>query len=1066
MAGSANVESKSNEKLDFTRITFCGRRGELEQLCADFSAAISSLEESPDKNSTRARSVIIESPAGGGKTTLMNEFLQEAVSDRNIIVCRGKFEDRTVATEPFSAIIDAINGLVEVLKLDRLLWQQRIETALKTETIFIQEIIPSLKTILGNTDSQRRCFSANTSGAFMTSSIDFDRLGSLADKEWGFERFRFAVRALLRNVSCHVPVLLLLDDLQWAEPDSVSIINTLIDDTYPGRKFFFLGASRPLTNYNRFSNFIETGERRLKIVRMTSWNAQSISRVLSQLTSLDIDSVEELADEIFRKTGGNCFGTVQFIRTLEKKGLVFFSSSKNRWIWDLSKITKEPNMSNSAMEAVANTLRSFDEGKMLALTAAASFGASQFEVETIVHAATFLKQEKGEGRMQCETGIDETTDFMLVRQNIHLMSDQLRSASKLGLVEQIGSGTFRFAHDSVREAAYKLLPDGNARKKLHLTIGRQLHSWMDTQEERGGAYSQDSLLLNAANQLNQAADLITDRWEKRDLADLNYLAAEIAAKRFAFFTATSYLTQGLSHLGAKRWEEYYDATIKLSVALTRIKYCSGLHSECLEVADEVIKRGRTFLDKRAIFHTKLQCLMQTGRMDEASELCLSILSDLGSPFPKRLVWAKSLRESKKMLQRLKTVSDANLLTLDEADDENLNARVEFMERLCEIEVHKGNADYLGLIGSRFIADLLDHGRHPMISFSFTMWSFALVCIEKYDDAWRFAKLALASATKSSIVLAARMHTIVYFYIYHWRMPARDALDPFACALNDFRLCGKLEYFTMDAGLRLRLAFVCGEPLFDLSKECIEYLEMLADYKRMLSWKINAPLHFAILNFIGETSVNEPALLKVDWLDQVNGLTEWNSKISHWRILFHFHFFSLILGVFFGRFDLALSSLHELPPWNKAMSGLLEPCRLFFAGLVYFNSKKSGYRQKGKAAVKRLRKLADEGAVNCRHMYMILKAEALASSWANVNSVRTAYDNAIDAAAELGVCHHEALANERAGLYLANKAKQPEASLIYLARAMRLYEKWGAMAKLKDVESIYDGLKKVTSDSIQ
>ena len=53
-------------------------------------------------------------------------------------------------------------------------------------------------------------------------------------------------------------------------------------------------------------------------------------------------------------------------------------------------------MSNSAIKAVANTLQSFEKGKILALMAATLFGMSQFEVETIMHAATFLKQEKGD----------------------------------------------------------------------------------------------------------------------------------------------------------------------------------------------------------------------------------------------------------------------------------------------------------------------------------------------------------------------------------------------------------------------------------------------------------------------------------------------------------------------------------------------------------------------------------------------------------------------------------------------------------------------------------------------
>jgi hypothetical protein len=62
-----------------------------------------------------------------------------------------------------------------------------------------------------------------------------------------------------------------------------------------------------------------------------------------------------------------------------------------------------------------------------------------------------------------------------------------------------------------------------------------------------------------------------------------------------------------------------------------------------------------------------------------------------------------------------------------------------------------------------------------------------------------------------------------------------------------------------------------------------------------------------------------------------------------------------------------------------------------------------------------------------------------------------YDVAIGAAAKAGFVHHEALANERAGIML-HEQKQDELARKHLTRARELYRTWGALAKVRDIET--------------
>lgn len=151
-------------------------------------------------------------------------------------------------------------------------------------------------------------------------------------------------------------------------------------------------------------------------------------------------------------------------------------------------------------------------------------------------------------------------------------------------------------------------------------------------------FSKDSLLLHATRQLNAGADLIKDEWELIDLVDLNYHAAELAARKTAFFSAMEYLQLGLGHLGGdKAREKDYDRWLRFHLALARMQFGNGLLDEFWETSESVIRHANTLQDKCRIYRKRVLCLMQQELLDQAMELLFEVFDIMEEPMPRRFV---------------------------------------------------------------------------------------------------------------------------------------------------------------------------------------------------------------------------------------------------------------------------------------------------------------------------------------------------------------------------------------------------------------------------------------------
>ena len=810
----------------------------------------------------------------------------------------------------------------------------------------------------------------------------------------------------------------------------------------------------------------------------------------------DIDnSISRFAEIVKSKTQGNSFVVLQFLRLLERHKHIWYCNKESKWKFDLSKIIQVDRISDNVSQVVAHHIEAGgNKRRRSALMVAASFGVSQFEVSTIVHAVSVLDQQQllQQQRQQQQhqyaapdintsapnpTITEETTsettksyeeyeDPYVVRRRVDEMSCELRVAAREGYVEETSPGHFRFAHDRIRESAYSLLPEGNSRMEVHLKVGRQLRSWMDTQSELGlgtsTGFSKDSLLLHATKQLNAGAELIDDDWELLDLVDLNYSAAELAAKKTAFFSSMEYLQVGLKHLGGeKAWEIRYERALRFCVALTRMQYSCGLLDECWETSEIVIRHGKNMRDKSRIYHTRVLCLMQRGLMDAALDHILEVFDLMEQPVPRKFVMLHVVSEFMKARKFLKGKSDDDLLNLPPVYDENLEIQLDFLQSLGETCIMHGKFEYVMYVALRYLNLVAERGNYPRSFFAYQLQAFCFrPNMGDLAGAQHYGKIANILSERQRIAVpgfAARSDGFFFGYVQHWNeRPMRDVVEDNINAFQRLWSAGFVDTALLDASILLQHMFAAGEPIERVIKECDKYSEAFKDYQQMPSWYISASQYQALLNFQGKC--DNPAILTGSLMDADTCIESW--KITpNLPALYNYQFWSMVVGYHFGDFHRAKRNI-------KAMRGdLLEdgpthlvPLRPFYTALVYlalFRETKQGkYRGRAMKSYKILKGWFDKGAKNFEYMVTLVEAEDASTRHRAVEeSTMALYDRSIELVSNLKQTHHVALAHELAGAYLVSRGDNSRAST-YLNKAIELYRTWGATAKIKDIRSLY------------
>jgi predicted ATPase/GAF domain-containing protein/HPt (histidine-containing phosphotransfer) domain-containing protein len=950
----------------------------------------------------------ITGPSGIGKSAVVREIEKALRSGRFV---SGKF-DQLARGLPYSAVVQACRQLLRGVlaeSAERIAgFRQRLLQALGANAGLLSGALPELVLVIGP-------------------HPDPPPLGPI-EAQSRFERSFHAF--LLAFASPDHPLCLFLDDLQWADPASLRLLNLVLTAPDTGH-LLVVGAYRDNEIDAMHPLSLALTELRdaglhAKVLALSPLTAEDVALFLGDTLDLPPIRVRSLAALLMRKTEGNPFYLRQLLVHLHAKGVVAWDATAKHWRWDEERIEAEPATDNVVDFMIAR-LQGLPHGTRNVLRLAACIG-HQFDQATLMSVAETTGSDlDADIEVALETGLILAVD----RRGPQWSADDAQAEAP-GL-------RYRFLHDRVQHAAYSLL-ETDQRHRVHLRIGRSLATSL-------GARPSEEHLFAAVNHLDAALPLIVDRDERLRLARLNLEAGGLALRAAAHAAAAGLLDLAIAIFDEDAWASEREAARAAYLARAT---CAFLTSD-FDLAHRLLARldadSRTPLERAA--PRALEAVVFTGqtRVQEAAAHTVEAAGQLGLELPldPAAIDAAIGPAFAELQGLLAEHSDESLLALPAMVDPE---KLALMDLLCRAfpALYQANTGLSVLATLRAMALQLRHGNAPIAPFFYANCGVVHArATGDLEGADRFGRLALKLAARlQNRAVDGATYFIVGAFLAHWKTHLGESVSLLRQGL-------KLSFEGGDgahAGYCARVAsiysFYAGRPL----PEALADLESIEDLLRRNGNLVNA--HYVRLyaqtveNLRGRTA--DPRSLAGKNFDEAEflGTARKHPALSH--SFWHCKQLVLYLG---GHFAESLAAAERARPVAVAffMEGVYELLRgLAIAGVV-----RSGAPRDHEALLAELaaieethRKWAAANPANSGARHALIAAE-LAAATGRLDEANDLYDQAIRAAREHGFLYCEAIANELAGRFHGARGRQRIAAS-YLADARHAYLRWGATAK--------------------
>ena len=983
-----------------------GREQEVQTLLAAFDRVASGQTEM----------MLVAGFSGIGKTAVINEVHKPIVRQRGYFI-KGKF-DQFQRNIPFSAFVQAFRDLMGQLlgESDGQLqqWKSKILKALGENARVIIDVIPELEQIIGQQPPV-----AELSGNAARNR--FNRL---------FEKF------IQVFTTPNHPLVIFIDDLQWADSASLKLMQLLMGNSQMGY-LLLLGAYRdnevfPAHPLMLTLDKISQSEAALNTITLASLSKTDLNRLVADTLSCQSELAFPLTELVYQKTRGNPFFATQFLKGLHEDGWIAFNRDLGYWECDLTQIYQLA-LTDDVVEFMVTRLQKLSTEAQQILQLAACIG-NQFDLTTLAMAceqpssvavATALWGALAEGLI---LPISETYKFF-----------QEADPEEKTLVEDIWVG-YKFLHDRVQQAAYSLIAEAE-KEKTHLHIGRLLLN--KTSES-----NRDAQIFAIVGQLNLGAALIEEPLEFENLARLNLIAARKAKASTAYQAASDHLKIALELLAENCWERQYELTRDLHQEAALVSYLMGDFEQSERYGQFVLERGKTMLEKIEIYYMKIQSEIVGQRLKAATELGLGILERLGIVLetePPRLEQIEQLKNLPELTDPYKL---AALKILDSMGVSLYNTDRALFKQVIyttlNVSVQSGSSSYAAM--------------------SCLLYSYnsSLFSVEgDLEKCYRLGKMGMdlfmeRFSLRAKEQISAILHVFNGF-VRHWKEPLQNTLPTCLEAFQIGQENGEIIFSGYQIIIYLINLFFLGESLDSLAVKCEFYLEILEQQNLGFHVEFIQIYHQAVLNLLGRSEHSTQLIgTAFDETEKLPRLQE--NPVG--LILFSLYALKGQLAYLFGELEDSINGTAEARQWQENATGFFfVPVNQFYSclGLLKAYPNSDSRRQKEiisqvESYQKQMQDWASYAPSNFQHKYELIEAEKaklLGQYWEAVEL----YDRAINGAKESNFLQEEALANELAAKFYLERSKE-KLAFPYIRDAYYCYSRWGAKAKVEDIEKRY------------
>lgn len=708
-----------------------GREREAEALWSAFDAM---------RAGERCRVALVAGYSGIGKTALVREVHKPLVACAGYFL-HGKFNpfDRNT---PYAALSVALESHVRVLLGEGPeaieAWKRKLKAALGDRAGALVGGFPVLEPLLGPPDTANGA----AHGRSAASEADPQVVSRLLQRLFG---------AL---ASREHPLVLFLDDLQWADAATLAFIERT---TREGRSILIVGAYRD----NEVGPAHPLRELLARIggaiaceLTLQPLSERDVARFVAETLCRPADEVAQLAATLHQRTGGNPFFLGQTLLELEHEEVL--ALRRGVWEWEPQRIA-----ALAPAEHVADIT-------------AQRIAKAPGDIRELLFVTACIGHEIDVAQLDPLLGLAAPE-----------LEARIERALYDGFLTLLEPGRLAFLHDRVRLAAYEQR-DEAARRAQHKRVAEVL---------LGSGQARGRRLFDAVSQLKAAFDLERPNEDPEissALVELSLLAAERAHASGAFEAAAGFARSCRAVLTARgegEGAQYRAATMLYGDAqysLGNLEAAHGAYDELLAIEADPVRRS-------AVYRKKAVAKTVEGELAEAYGYFVALVRELGFDFNT----LPTADEAAGMVQWARdTLGEFGLAELEQLprNDESLSAV------LIDACLYFGTIAYafrpesFQAVQSYTLIHCFDWGIPPSAPPMITAWAYCAASVRDYPLALEVAHAGCRLAEKHSPpAVAERARTLYAMLAMHYEKSCDEQLLELRAAADRSAAHGDLEY---------------------------------------------------------------------------------------------------------------------------------------------------------------------------------------------------------------------------------------------------------------------------------
>ncbi|MBD2157643.1 ATP-binding sensor histidine kinase [Leptolyngbya sp. FACHB-16] len=1008
-----------------------GREQEVASLLAAFkrvsgqSAGVSqhfpTTEDEKTQHPGQSELMLIAGFSGIGKTAVINEVQKPIVQQHGYFI-QGKY-DQFNRNIPLSAFVQALRDLIRQLlsESDEQLvqWQTQILAAVGDSGQVLIEVIPELEQVIGKQPPVPE----------LSGSAAQNRFNLL------FQKF-IAVFTTDEH-----PLVIFLDDLQWADLTSFQLVKLLMgDDGY----LLILGAYRD----NEVSSThpllitvkeLEQVEKTVHTLTLAPLAFEDVNHLVADTLNCSTELARSLSETINLKTQGNPFFTTQFLKTLHEEGCISFNHDRCHWECNITQV-KTLSLNNDVVEFMARQLQKLPAESQQALKLAACIG-NQFDLATLA-----IVSEKSETEIASALWGALQEGLILPQSQIYKFYLQ-REAQDATVTSQ--TVTYKFLHDRVQQAAYSLIPE-HEKHATHWAIG---HLLLNTSPEPTG-----SKIFEIVNHLNLGYRDKPQTLACQELAHLNLIAGKKAELAVAYEPAFNYFNTGIQLLQHHGWQQCYELTLSLHRRAMTVSYFAGNFDQAETLMVEITANAREFIDYIEGYEIKILILIAKQEFIEALKTGLQALKLLYNDIPEELTEASSKDIINLINEHINEQGISNLGNLPEMTNPEALACLRLLDPLftATYVVMPQSLPFFSGLGVQLS---ITHGNSSPSIMMYTTYGVSLCRSDAgIQQGCEFGELALTLLARiNNRGFAAKILCMIGAFIFPWKLHLKECLPILFTGYQNGLESGTLNYTAFNSYHECRLSFFLGQNLAELDQKLLFRCEEIGAMKQTLPLDYTVMIRQVVLNLL--RTVETPWILQGEVYDEPTSRLYYE-KFNNREALHHLHLYKLMLCCFFENPNEGLNHADKEEYLDHVPGQLTIPLFYFYGALVYLAAYALGVAEElhqNAIAIAtrygdRLQEYAHHCPANFQHKYDLVQAEKYRVLQQRSEAIDY-YDRAIAGAKANGYIHEEALANELAAKFYLDWGKERLAQ-DHLFNAYYGYTCWGAKAKVQDLEHRY------------